>query len=260
MKQVREAVRFVAGHAHGLYTAIAAYLSLSFLLFLFALVGFGMFAEEVLEGGTQRFDEAALHAVSGLRADWLDHVMLEVTGMGNTGTVVVVVLLAGLFLWLTRHHLSVYLLGIAVVGGNALNLLLKGVFARPRPSVVEQTTEVATASFPSGHAMMATIAYGSVAYLVGRLEPTRTMRLTTWTLAVLIILLIGFSRIYLGVHYPTDVAAGFIAGAGWVAFVVAGMAGLTYLRRDHPEIEQVEEGLERGAAGDEGEEGARAAS
>lgn len=260
MKAVRDAVLFVAGHVRSVYAAILTYLSLSFFLFLFALVGFAMFAEEVLEGDTQRFDEAALHAISGLRAEWLDHVMVEITALGNTGTVLVLVLLAGLFLWLTRHHLSVYLLGFAVAGGMAVNLVLKDTFSRPRPSVVEQATEVVTSSFPSGHAMGAAIAYGSVAYLVGRLEPTRALRLTTWAVAVLIILLIGFSRMYLGVHYPTDVIAGFIAGAGWVAFLVSGMTALTYFRRGHPEVEEVEEGLERGPGGDEQEGVARKTS
>lgn len=259
MKGLRDAVQLVVDRVHGVYVAAVTYLSISFLLFLLALVGFGLFARRVLEGGTQRFDEAALHAISGLRSERLDHVMVEITALGNTGTVVVLVLLSALFLWLTRHHLSVYLLAFAVAGGLLLNVLLKDVFSRPRPSVVEQATEVATSSFPSGHAMGAVVAYGSVAYLVGRLESTRALRLTTWVLAVLIILLIGFSRMYLGVHYPTDVVAGFIAGAGWVAFVVSGMTALTYIRRGHPEMEEVEEGLERGPTGEEHEGDGRSA-
>lgn len=235
-----DALRFLARHVRGFYAAIVTYLSFAFFIFLGALIGFGAFAEEVLEGETQAFDEAVLRWLDGSRTGWLDVVMLEVTALANAGTVIVVVLLAAVFLWQTGHRFSVYLLAIAVLGGQIVNIALKEVFGRPRPTVVQATTEVVTASFPSGHAMAATIAYGTVAYLVGRLEPTRALRATTWSVAVFLILLIGLSRMYLGVHYPTDIVAGFVAGLGWTAFVISGMAALEYFRPMHPEVEGVE--------------------
>lgn len=251
-----DALRFLAGHVRGFYGAILTYLSFAFIVFLGALVGFGLFAAEVLEGETQAVDEAVLRWLEGVRSPTLDHVMLEITGLANAGTVIVVVLLSAVFLWETRHRLSVYLLGTAVAGGQIVNFLLKDAFSRPRPSVVAAATDVMTASFPSGHAMAATVAYGTVAYLVGRLERTRALRLTTWVVALVLIVLIGFSRMYLGVHYPTDIIAGFVAGLGWTAFVISGMAALEYFRPRHPEVEEVERDLEKGPVGKDEESAA----
>ncbi|HUG40569.1 MAG TPA: phosphatase PAP2 family protein [Longimicrobiales bacterium] len=229
-------LRFIAGHVRGFYGAILTYLSFSFFVGLAAVGGFAVMADEVLEGGTQRFDEAVLTWVATHRTEALDQVALEVTALGNTATLAVLVLAVASFLWLTHHRYSVLLLFSALAGGAALNWLLKDIFARPRPTVVEWGTEVASASFPSGHAMSAMVAYASVAYLGGRLEPTRVLRLLTWLFAAVIILGIGGSRIYLGVHYPSDVLAGFIAGAAWTAFVVSGITALRYFSTRKPEV------------------------
>ncbi|MBW3554755.1 MAG: phosphatase PAP2 family protein, partial [Gemmatimonadetes bacterium] len=221
-------LRFIARHVRGAYGAVLTYLSFSFFIGLGAMWGFAAIADEVLKGTTQRFDEAVLSWVATHRTEFLDQLALEVTALGNSATLAVLVLVASSFLWLTHHRLSVALLFTALAGGGLLNWLLKDIFDRPRPDVVEWGTEVASASFPSGHAMSAMIAYASVAYLGGRLEPTRLMRALTWLFAALLILGIGGSRIYLGVHYPSDVVAGFIAGLAWLAFVVSGMTALRY--------------------------------
>lgn len=236
-------LRLIARHVRGFYAAILTYLSFSFFIGLGAVWTFAALADEVLEGETQRFDEAVLSWIATHRSDALDQFALEVTALGNTLTLTVVVLAVSTFLWLSRHRLSVALLMIALAGGAAVNFLLKDIFDRPRPSVVEWGTEVATASFPSGHAMSAMIAYGSVAYLVGRLEPTRLMRLATWCFAAVLILGIGASRMYLGVHYPSDVVAGYTAGLAWTAFVVSGITALRYFSRRKPEIAREERDL-----------------
>jgi undecaprenyl-diphosphatase len=91
--------------------------------------------------------------------------------------------------------------------------------------------------------MTSMIVYGSVAYRVGRLEPTRRLRLTTWTLAALMIGLIGTSRMYLGVHYPSDIIAGYIGGIAWLAFVAASLAAVKFFAPRNPEIKKVEHDL-----------------
>lgn len=236
-------LRFITRHVRGVYAAILTYLSVSFFVMVTAVWLFVWMADEVLEGSTQRMDESVLTWVASHRTVTLDRIALQVTALGNTATLVVLVLAVSVFLWLTRHRLSVYLLMVAVAGGAVLNWVLKDFFDRPRPSIVEWGTEVLSQSFPSGHSMSAVIAYGSVAYLGGRLEPSPRLRWTTWTLAGLLILAIGLSRIYLGVHYPSDVLAGYVAGLAWTAMVVSGLAAIRYLSRRNPEVEQQEEDL-----------------
>lgn len=236
-------LRFIARHVRGFYGAVLTYLSFAFFLAVGAVWAFVVVADEVLDGETQRMDEAVLTWVESHRTEALDRVALEITALGNLATLTVLVLTVSVFLWLTRHRLSVALLMIAVAGGAILNILLKEQFGRPRPDVVEWGTEVVSPSFPSGHAMAAAVAYGTVAYLGGRLEPTRTLRWTTWTFAALLILAIGASRVYLGVHYPSDVVAGFIAGLAWTAFAVSGLTAIRYFAGRRPEVEREEEDL-----------------
>lgn len=236
-------LRFIARHVRGFYGAVITYLSFAFFVALGAVWAFAVVAEEVLKGSTQRMDDAVLTWVEAHRTGVLDRVALEVTALGNFATLTVLVLTVSVFLWLTRHRLSVALLMIAVAGGGILNTLLKDYFNRPRPTVVEWGTDVVSQSFPSGHSMAAAIAYGSVAYLGGRLEPTPTLRWTTWSFAALLILAIGASRIYLGVHYPSDVVAGYIAGLAWTAFVVSGIRALRYYASRKPDVEEEEEDL-----------------
>jgi undecaprenyl-diphosphatase len=237
-------LRYMARSGRSAYGAIITYLSFSFFLLLGAVWVFAQLAQEVLQGTTQQFDEAVLTWVAGHRSELLDHVALEVTALGNFATLAVLIGIVSVFLWLTRHKISVALLMIAVAGGSILNNVLKEIFNRPRPTVVDAGTDVMTLSFPSGHAMSSFIAYACVAFLVGRLEPTRTMKVMTWSFAGLIILGVGASRIYLGVHYPSDVVAGFTAGLAWLAFVISGITAIRYLGRGEPEVERHEQDLE----------------
>ena len=236
-------LRFIARHVRGFYTAVITYLSFAFFIAVGAVWAFVAIATEMLEGSTQRMDDAILTWVDTHRTSVLDQVALDITALGNTATLAVLVLTVAVFLWLTRHRLSVALLVIAVAGGAVLNTLLKEIFDRPRPTVIEWGTEVHTYSFPSGHAMAAAVAYGSVAYLGGRLEPTPTLRWTTYTFAALLILAVGSSRVYLGVHYPSDVLAGWVAGLAWTGFVISGLAAVRYFSRRRPELVEEEKDL-----------------
>jgi membrane-associated phospholipid phosphatase len=236
-------LRFIARHVRGFYGAVVTYLSVAIFVGLGAVWAFAEITQEVLRGSTQRFDEAVLTWVSLHRTAALDRLALEITALGNYATLAVLVLAVSVFLWLTHHRLSVGLLFVALVGGGFLNTVLKDVFGRARPSVVEQLTDVSSQSFPSGHSMTAFISYAAVAYLGGRLEPTPTLRWTTWILTGLLILAIGASRVYLGVHYPSDVVGGYLAGLAWLAFVISGLSAIRYYARRKPDVEKAEKDL-----------------
>ena len=131
---------------------------------------------------------------------------------------------------------------LATWGGVAINQLLKSIFDRPRPQVFEWGAHVLTSSFPSGHAMSSTIVYGTVAYLAARLQKRRLTRWITLAVAALLVLLICASRLYLGVHYPSDVVAGVVMGVAWTAFCMAVLEGIqVFGKRFRPEILEHEE-------------------
>ncbi len=236
------ALRFVATHVHGVYSAYAAFLSIAFVGAV-ALVAFVAIAKVVLEGALQPADEQLLRLVAAHRSALLTKVALQATMLGTGLVLVVVVLVGSAFLWLTRHRHSAYLLLASFFGAWALNDLLKDVFERPRPDVVPHLATFATWSFPSGHAMSSMAAYGAIALLIARLERSRAARLATWLVAALVILVIGASRIYLGVHYLSDILGGYAAGLAWVAFAAAGMSALQFFGRRAPEIHQQERHL-----------------
>ena len=236
-------LRFIARHLRGFFAPLAAFITVGMVV---AAVGLGIFAaiaEGVEEGVTQKFDEAVLHWFQTSRTTFLDDAMLEITALGAGLVLVMIVLIASVFLWQTQHKWSAYLLLLATLGGKLLNTLLKAAYARPRPSIVESLTETHSTSFPSGHAMSSMVVYGSVAYLVGRLEPSKRLKYTTWLIAAIVIAAIGVSRMYLGVHYPSDVIGGFIAGLAWIGFLVATMRALQFFSERRPETHAEEHDL-----------------
>jgi len=238
-------LRFVERHVSGFFAAIAAFATVGFLVAAAAISVFAAIARAVDAGLTQGMDEAALVWFANHRTAALDQIALEVTTLGTAAVIIVVVLVASVFLWQTQHKWSVYVLALGTAGGIVLNAALKGFFHRPRPTIVEWGTTVHTASFPSGHAMESLVTYGCVAYLVGRLGPNRRVRRTTWSIAALLIVAIGASRMYLGVHYPSDVIAGYIAGLGWLAFVASMLQAVEYFAHRRPQTHQEEHDLQR---------------
>ena len=236
-------LRLIARHIPGFWAALVTYLTLSFAIGIAATALFIAIAEAVREGMTQGIDESILQALATIRSPWLDEIMLEITAMGAGAVMLLMVLVVSLFLWLSDHRWSVYLLIVSVLGGLIINQVLKGVFSRPRPTVVEWGETVSSLSFPSGHAMTSMITYGCIAYLVGRLGSTPAMRLAVWIVAGLMIGAIGFSRMYLGVHYPSDVLAGFLCGAAWLAFVASSLKALAFFAKRRPETRREEHDL-----------------
>jgi undecaprenyl-diphosphatase len=190
-------------------------------------------ADEVREGTTQRVDDAVLHWIAAHQVPWLVDTMAELTMLGTGLVVTTIVAVSALFLWLTRHKYSAVLLLVATLGGIALNNVLKAGFDRPRPQVITWGTHVLTSSFPSGHAMSAAVVYGTIAYLAARLERRMWTRVLTLMMAAALIALIALSRMYLGVHYPSDVLAGVLVGFAWASFCMATLEGFQKLARRH---------------------------
>jgi undecaprenyl-diphosphatase len=198
---------------------------------------FAELAGHVREGKTQAVDEAIMHWIADHQYPGLERTMLEITSLGTGLVVGVLVLVAGMFLWLNSHKHSAVLLVAATVGGIVLNNLLKIGFSRPRPQVFEWGTHAGSSSFPSGHAMSSVIVYSMVAYLAARLQQRAASRVLTLLLAACAILSISVSRVYLGVHYPSDILAGMLIGLAWAGFCMAVLeAAQLYARRNAPQM------------------------
>jgi undecaprenyl-diphosphatase len=196
----------------------------------------------VRSGSTLAFDDAILSWFGRHHSKFLDVAMLEITALGTGAVVMMVVAVSGMFLWLTEHRYSAILLLVATAGGIGLNGLLKLGYGRPRPQVFAWGTNAVSWSFPSGHAMSATIVYGTVAYLAARLQKRRSHRIATLLAAGLFILVIAISRLYLGVHYPSDVIAGIIIGLAWASFCMATLEALqVYARNRAPHVMEHEQ-------------------
>ncbi len=187
-----------------------------------ALLTFAMLADEVAEGGTRAFDERVLLALRapGDLADpigprWLEEVMRDFTALGGTGVLVLMVLAVAGFLTLTAKGHAALAVIVAVAGGTLLSQTMKWSYARPRPELVPHGAEVYTASFPSGHAMMSAIVYLTLGAMLARTQSGQAVKAYILAVAVFLTVLVGTSRVYLGVHWPTDVLAGWALGGLW---------------------------------------------
>jgi undecaprenyl-diphosphatase len=183
---------------------------------------FAWVADEVTDLHTQSFDERVMRGMRDpvrlsepLGPEWLRGAMRDLTALGSPTVLVLFVLaVAGALLARRQYHALVLLL-VAAVGGMLLDTLLKQVFGRPRPDLALRLTEVRSLSFPSGHAMASAIIYLTLAALLARLVQPLALKLYFLGLAALLTFLVGASRVYLGVHYPTDVLAGWTVGLAW---------------------------------------------
>ena len=191
---------------------------------------FTEFAETVQAGATMALDDTALRWMGAHQSPMATTVALEVTALGTATVVIMMTAVAGMLLALNDKLGSTTLLVAATIGGLALNLLLKLHYHRPRPHIFPWETHVVSSSFPSGHAMNAVIVYGTIAYLAARLTRRRSVRAITQIMAVIVIIAICTSRVYLGVHYPSDVLGGAIIGAAWAIFCMAALEAVQRLR------------------------------
>ena len=183
----------------------------------------------MLEGETRNFDTFVRTAVHRHATPGLTHIMQGFSFLGSVATVsILCVVILAAFLYFHRRRMAA-LLGITMLGMGALDTVLKLAFRRPRPEAFFGTTP-SSYSFPSGHAMGSLCFYGVLAAVLAARARGWSSKWCIWTSAVLLIVMIGFSRIYLGVHYPSDVIAGYCAGAMWVGTV--GFVDKILIRRE----------------------------
>lgn len=210
--------RFAQGLIHRPRTAIAAQLALGFLLSLTVLWGFEWLAEEVMEGETRRLDTSILLWVHSTFPGWLNLPMRLITALGYYWVVSILLVIATYFFYRANLKLSTVLLLISTPGAMVLATVLKAIYHRARPELFSTDYTATFYSFPSGHATVAVGFYGTLALLVA----VRYKGWQRWLIAaagVTLVLLIGFSRLYLGVHYPSDIVGGYAAATVWVATV-----------------------------------------
>jgi undecaprenyl-diphosphatase len=191
--------------------------------------------DEVSEGETRSVDEALL---LGLRAPgdptdplgppWFEEAMRDITSLGSVSALVIAVLAVVGFLALAKAWRPAIFTLAACGGGLAVSSLLKYAVDRPRPDLVPHGNLIHTSSFPSGHSMLSAVVYLTLAALVARLIDRKRLKGYALAVAVLVTLLVGVSRIYLGVHWPSDVLAGWSAGAAWAlgCWLIARWIGL----------------------------------
>lgn len=180
-------------------------------------------ADEMQEPGGQAFDRAVLAAVRPYAADpgrpwgpwWLREAAADLTSLGGIAVLVLFALIALGFLLIMRKRLSALLLVVSLAGGVALSEGLKALFERERPPAAYQAVETLNASFPSGHALLATVFYLTLGVMLTRAFPRKRLKAYVLGCAVVIALLIGLTRIYLGAHWASDVFAGWSVGAAW---------------------------------------------
>ena len=147
--------------------------------------------------------------------EWLEVVIRDISALGGLVSLGLLTLAACGYLWLKRKHQLALFVAVSASGGAAVNTLLKGVIGRPRPTIVPHETSAALSSFPSGHAMMAAVVFLTLGALLALSAEERRVKIYILIWSVLLTVSVGISRIYLGVHWPTDEVAGWIAGAIW---------------------------------------------
>jgi len=201
------------------------------------LYAFLSIADEMAEGEIRTWDERLFLAFRNpanpedpLGPPWLEEAALEVTALGGYSLILLTLAaVVGLLLVTRRYGPALYVL-LSVGSGALVSALSKQFYDRPRPDLVPQLDIVHTASFPSGHALITTVAYLTLAALVIRFFDDWRVRIYVAGVAIFISVLVGISRIYLGVHWPSDVAAGWALGTAWASLAWLVVAALQYLR------------------------------
>jgi undecaprenyl-diphosphatase len=199
---------------------------LSLLLCLLVVAGgiwlFLGLANEIREGELARIDRHVLlllrnpaDSADPLGPAWLEEAMRDLTALGSMIVLTIITLAVVVHLVLAgKRHAALFLV-VAVGGGVLLSYGAKAIYERPRPDLVVHAARVFTSSFPSGHSMMAAVVYLTLGTLLARVQPQRLLKLWLIGLAVLITVAVGISRVYLGVHWPSDVVGGWALGASW---------------------------------------------
>lgn len=220
------------------------------------LLAFRHIAEEVGEGDTRAFDRGIIYALRTpgdphrpIGPDWLITAALDVTSLGSITLLgILVILVCGLFLSLRRFREAVLLL-VASGGGLVLTDVLKDLFQRDRPPLILHAATAMDSSFPSGHATLSATVFLTLGALIAHFAHRRRVRVYALTAAVLLAVTVGCSRVYLGVHWPTDVLAGWCVGSAWALLwwgVAIGWERFSRHRFSAEAPEQIEDGADAG--------------
>ena len=188
------------------------------------LVGFVSLAGELTEGDTLAFDTKLLRALRDpadpskpIGPAWIEEPLLDLTAIGGSTVLGLVIVAVVGFLVLQTRYRTAIVVAITSFSGELLNAAMKYAFNRPRPSIVPHLRAVYSTSFPSGHAMESAIVYLTLAAILMRASESTVTKIYILGIAVLLTTLVGISRVYLGVHYPTDVLGGWIIGFMWAS-------------------------------------------
>lgn len=196
-----------------------------------ALIFFGWLADEALEGDARAFDDATRAAVHQLASPLLTAIMRGFSFVGSTIALSVATVFVVIRFAMRKWKREAILFALTMIGAGLLNITLKLAFKRPRPVPFFNLSPPETYSFPSGHSLTSAVFFGALAaILTARIRPGR-VKAAIWIVSTAMFLLIGLSRIYLGVHYTTDVIAGFAAALIWILVVRFVELGLVRRRR-----------------------------
>src|SRR5688572_13878099 len=198
-------------------------ISLSLFVGLLAAIGtivfFGWLTDEVLDGETRQFDEATRAAVNQLASPAMTTVMRGISFLGSTLFLILATTAVIIWFAVRRWGREAKLMAVTMVGASLLNVSLKLAFKRTRPLPFFEVLPPESYSFPSGHALTSACFFGALAAIITARIKRKQTRILVWVLCTTIFLLVGFSRIYLGVHHTTDVIAGFAAALIWILVV-----------------------------------------
>jgi undecaprenyl-diphosphatase len=193
-------------------------------IFIFAAASFTFLKllGEMREGEMHSADQAILLALrdpydlsSPIGPRWVETMCRDLTSLGSPTVVALITIAAVTYLWIDGKRAASLFVAVSIAGGALLVSLLKFGFARPRPELVSHLVDVNSFSFPSGHATMATVTYLTLGVLLARVQRRRRMKVYLLTVALILVFIVGFTRVYLGVHWPTDVLAGWCLGTAW---------------------------------------------
>ncbi|WP_195694669.1 phosphatase PAP2 family protein [Priestia megaterium] len=191
-----------------------------FILSAISIIGFGFLAILVSQDRIIHFDSTVISFMQGFESPILTSIMKFFTFIGSLPAIIVLSVLIMFFLYTVLKHRSELILFVAaILGSSVLFRILKQIFQRERPNL-HRLIEISSYSFPSGHATNAFAFYGILAFLLWRHLPTRWGRTILILLSVIMILAVGTSRIYLGVHYPSDVLAGYLVSIFWLTIII----------------------------------------
>lgn len=192
--------------------------------FALVIIGVGTFgfialADEVMEGDTLPLDRSLLLALraAGNGSSWLEEIFRDFTALGGVGVLGLLSMVSVGYLWLRGFRRAAAFVFAAIAGGLVLSLALKTGFDRPRPDLVSHGSMVYTSSFPSGHSMLSAMVYLTCGAMLATEHTQRRVQIYLIACAILMTSLVGFSRVYLGVHWPSDVLGGWAIGAAWAS-------------------------------------------